>query len=168
MNSGNRTRFILLLILGNIFIDQITKIAVRLYVTPGRVSEIIGQYFILTNVENSGAFLGMGSDLSPTLRFLFLLLLPVVVLGWVVWHLFKETDMDRLSLIGFCCIVGGGISNVFDRILFGSVTDFLHIDLGGSLQTGIFNVADMSVTTGMILLLWSAFRQRKREQPEQA
>ena len=62
-----------------------------------------------------------------------------------------------------CFIIGGGIANVFDRIVYGSVTDFFHIDLGGGIRTGIFNVADMSVTSGMIMLVIASFIHRKKE-----
>ena len=52
------------------------------------------------------------------------------------------------------------IANIFDRIVFGSVTDFLYINLGGIFKTGIFNIADLSVTTGMILILISSFKRK--------
>ena len=71
--------------------------------------------------------------------------------------------MDRFSLIGFCCIIGGGVANVYDRIVYKSVTDFFHIDLGGVFKTGIFNVADMSVMLGMGLLLYGNFKTNKKE-----
>ena len=67
-----------------------------------------------------------------------------------------------MSLIGFCCIVGGGIANVYDRIVYGSVTDFFHIDLGGVFRTGIFNFADMSVMLGLGLLLFASFKNGKQ------
>lgn len=158
----SRTLGIILLIVANITIDQISKAIVRAEVIPGKIIPIIGDTFILTNVENSGAFLGLGSDLSPTLKLLLLLILPVLVLGFVVYYILKNKELDRLSLIAFCCIIGGGIANVYDRIVYGSVTDFFHIDLGGVFRTGIFNVADMSVTTGMIMLLVASFISRKK------
>ncbi len=157
----SRSTFIVLLIILNIILDQISKILVRLYVIPGSESSIIGDFFTLHNVENSGAFLGMGSDLNPTLRFVFLLALPILVLGYVTIHIIKNKELDKLSLIGFCCIVGGGIANVYDRIMYGSVTDFFHIDLGGVFKTGIFNFADMSVMFGLGLLLFASFKKGK-------
>ncbi|MCO4823146.1 MAG: signal peptidase II [Flavobacteriaceae bacterium] len=160
----SRTAYIIILIVINIALDQISKIIVRQSVIPHSQSEIIGDFFTLHNVENSGAFLGMGSDLSPILKWIFLLILPVLVLGWVVRHIIKEKNIDKMSLIGFCCIVGGGIANVFDRFMYGSVTDFLHIDLGGVFRTGIFNIADLSVTTGMIMILLASFLYRKPKQ----
>ena len=106
----------------------------------------------------------MGSDLNPTLKILLLLILPVIVLGLVVVHIIRDKSIDKLSLIGFCCIIGGGLANVYDRFAYGSVTDFLHIDLGGKLRTGIFNIADMSVSTGMILILVASFIYRKHKE----
>ena len=73
-----------------------------------------------------------------------------------------------MSLIAFCCIVGGGIANVFDRITRGEVTDFFFINLGGVFKTGIFNVADVSVTTGMLMLLFSGLFNTKKVQDAQA
>lgn len=130
----------------------------------GREGEIdvIGDYFQLIWVENKGAFLGMGSEMNDTLRILFLLILPILVLGYVVYYIVKNTELDRLSLIAFCCIIGGGIANVFDRIVFGEVTDFFFMRLTDVIRTGIFNVADLSVTTGMIMLLLSGFLNRKK------
>lgn len=125
--------------------------------------DIIKDYFQLIWVENKGAFLGMGSDMNPTLKLIFLLILPTVVLGYVIYYIVKTKDLDRTSLIAFCCIVGGGIANVFDRIVYGQVTDFFFIKITETIKTGIFNVADLSVTTGMIMLLFSGvFNKTKK------
>ena len=117
----------------------------------------------MMNVENAGAFLGMGSDLSPTLRIILLLILPIIVLGFVLHYIFKDKTLNNWSLFAFASIIGGGIANVYDRIIYGSVTDFFFIDLGGVFRTGIFNMADLSVTTGMIILLLVSFKKKKTE-----
>ena len=159
----SRTLSIVLLIVVNIALDQISKFIVRAQIAQNEIIELVGETFIMTKVENSGAFLGMGSDLSPALKWILLLILPVIVLSGVVYYIITNKTLDRLSLIAFCCIVGGGIANVFDRFVYGSVTDFFHIDLGGVFRTGIFNVADMSVSFGMILLVIASFKQKKLE-----
>ncbi len=159
----SRTWSIIIIIVINIAIDQLSKFYVRNNVTYNSVTSIIGgDSFVLTNVENSGAFLGMGSTMSPTLKVLLLWILPALVLGYVVYYIIKNKSLDRLSLFAFCCIIGGGFANIYDRIKYGSVTDFFHIDLGGIFRTGIFNVADMSVTFGMIMLLLASFIYRKK------
>ncbi|QDO92889.1 signal peptidase II [Formosa sediminum] len=157
-----RTTYIIGLIALNIALDQISKFIVRAYVTPYETTELLGDKFILTNVENSGAFLSLGSDLNPTLKSIFLLLLPIVVLGYITYYIISNKTLDRFAIFGFACIIGGGIANVYDRILYGSVTDFFHIDLGGIFKTGVFNVADMSVMLGMGLLLYSNFITSKK------
>lgn len=162
MKLSRRSIFILLVIIITIAIDQISKVWVRAKVVAGSQSEIIGDFFTLHNVENSGAFLGMGSDLNETLRVLLLLILPVVVLAFVLRYIFKDKTLDNWSLFAFSSIIGGGIGNVYDRFVYGSVTDFWHIDLGGVFRTGIFNLADLSVTTGMIILVIASFRKKKK------
>ena len=160
----SRTAFIAILIVFNIAIDQISKIWVRANVEPFSEASIIGNIFSIHNVENTGAFLGMGSGLTNPWRTILLLILPVIVLGLVVVHIIRDKTIDNMSLIGFCCIIGGGLANVYDRFAYGSVTDFLHIDLGGKLRTGIFNIADVSVTTGMIMILVASFLYRKKKE----
>ena len=161
----SRNLKIILIVIFNIALDQITKFVVRANMTLNRETgeeiEVIGEYFKLVYAENTRAFLGLGSDLSDTQKLIFLLILPSLVLGYVIYYLFTNKDTDVLTLIGFSCIVGGGISNVFDRFAYGSVTDFFYIHLTDLIRTGIFNFADLSVTTGMILLLISGFRNRK-------
>ena len=102
----------------------------------------------------------MGSELSEIPRILLLIILPVIVLISITLYTYIDKSLDKLSIIGFSLIIGGGIANIFDRIVFGSVTDFLYINLGGIFKTGIFNIADLSVTTGMIIILISSFKRK--------
>lgn len=158
----SRTTSILVIIIFNIAIDQISKVVVRTTIQPGERIKVIDDIFLMMNVENTGAFLGMGSDMNPTLKMIFLLVLPVFVLGYLIYYIITNKDLDKVSLIALSCIAGGGIANVFDRIAFGSVTDFFYLDFGGFFHTGIFNVADMSVTFGMIALLYSSFFMKSK------
>lgn len=162
MKTKQRSIFIGLIIILTIFADQLSKVIVRKQVIPGSVSSIIGDVFTLHNVENTGAFLGMGSDLNPTLKLILLLILPVIVLGFVLRYTIKDKSLDRWSIFAFANIIGGGIANVYDRFMYGSVTDFLHLDFGGPLKTGIFNSADMSVSLGMIILVIANFKNKKK------
>jgi signal peptidase II len=155
-----KTLAIILLIAMNIGLDQYSKHIVREQVVPGSRTEIVGQLVQLMNVENSGAFLGIGSDSNPTVKLIFLLILPTLVLGAVLYYLFTNKNLDQLSVIGFSSIVGGGFANLYDRFVYGSVTDFIFMDFGFA-KTGIFNAADLSVTTGMVLLLIASFKSQK-------
>ena len=158
--KNKRNLCIISLVVLNIILDQLSKFWIRGNVAPYNDINIIADYFIITNVENSGAFLGLGSDFSPVIKSILLLALPVGVLVTVLVYVFKDKSIDKLSLIGYSSIIGGGIGNIYDRFSYGSVTDFLFIDLGGVFKTGIFNIADLSVTTGMILIIWASFKNK--------
>ena len=158
-----RIVLIITLIILNIGCDQISKKMVRDQVEFRSTTEIIGEKFILTNVENTGAFLGMGSELNPIVKTILLLILPIAVLLFVLRYLLTKNDIDNLTVIGLSFIVGGGIGNMYDRILYGQVTDFFHIDLGGIFKTGIFNMADVSVMVGMGFILLAGFVYRKKK-----
>jgi len=151
--------YLIILILFNIGIDQYSKKIVREEIIPGSQTEILGKLLQLMNVENSGAFLGMGSESNPTVKLIFLLILPIIVILSVLYYLFTNKSVDKLTSVGLSCIVGGGLANLYDRFLYGSVTDFLFMDFGIA-KTGIFNLADLSVTTGMILILLSTFKEK--------
>ena len=161
MNSKKNRYSLITLIVGlSIAFDQLSKIWVRNNFESYIEKSIIGDVFTLIKVENTGAFLGMGSELSEIPRILLLIVLPIIVLISITLYTCLEKTLNQTSIIGFSLIIGGGIANIFDRIVYGSVTDFLYINLGGIFKTGIFNIADVSVTTGMILLLISSFKNK--------
>ena len=159
MLKNNRYYKISSLIILSIFFDQLSKFWIRNNIESYNEIELIGSFFTLIRVENSGAFLGMGSELPYIPKLILLIVFPIVVLVAVSIYTYMDKKLDNLSLVGFSLIIGGGVANIFDRIVYGSVTDFLYINLGGFLKTGIFNIADLSVTTGMILILIASFKK---------
>ena len=159
MLRNNRYYKISSLIILSIFFDQLSKFWIRNNIESYNEIELIGSFFTLIRVENSGAFLGMGSELSYIPKLILLIIFPIVVLVAVSIYTYMDKKLDNLSLVGFSLIIGGGVANIFDRIVYGSVTDFLYINLGGFLKTGIFNIADLSVTTGMILIIIASFKK---------
>ena len=159
LNKRKRNLLITTIVFLSIALDQISKIWVRNNFESYVENSIIGDVFILINVENTGAFLGMGSELPEKLRVLLLIVLPIIVLIGITAYTYIDKALDKISIIGFSLIIGGGIGNIFDRIVYGSVTDFFYLDFWGIFQTGIFNIADLSVTTGMILILISSFKK---------
>ncbi len=159
LDKRKRNLLITTIVFLSIALDQISKIWVRNNFESYIENSIIGNIFTLIKVENTGAFLGMGSELSETLRILLLIVLPIIVLISITIYTYIDKTLDKISIIGFSLIIGGGIGNIFDRIVYGSVTDFLYLDFGGMFKTGIFNIADLSVTTGMILILIYSFKK---------
>ena len=154
---------IIIVVLFNIGCDQLSKNVVRKNIDARETIELVGKNFILTKVENSGAMLGYGSELSPILKIIFLQALPVLVLLILLFRILRKSDMNTWLVFAFACVIGGGIGNLIDRIAYGEVTDFFHINLGGFFRTGIFNMADVSVTMGALVILFLSLRYRKLE-----
>ncbi len=143
---------ILLIIVVNVSCDQLSKSVVRQRIDYNQRIDLVENYFTLTRVENSGAFLGLGSTLPPFIKKLVFSIIPAIVLGLALYLLLVNMKFNNLTSIGFCFMIGGGIGNVFDRIVFNSVTDFLYFDLG-FVSTGIFNLADVSIMFGLVLVV---------------
>ena len=153
-NKIIRTLFIFILIVANIGCDQVSKSIVRETVDRQEWIELYKDNLILTNVENPGAFFGWLADLPPQLKGLVLALLPSLAILAILYILLTRFYLPKWAVVGLSFIIGGGIGNIYDRITYGSVTDFLHIDFG-LFRTGIFNMADVSIMVGMALVLWS-------------
>ena len=150
---------VLFVLVANIGCDQISKNIVRQKVDYYENIILISSYFTLTKVENTGAFLSVGSALPETLKFILLSGIPVLALAFGVGYMFLRKNISKMSMLALSFAIGGGLGNIYDRIVHGSVTDFLHINLG-VVQTGIFNMADVSIMVGMGLFLLQSFTQR--------
>jgi len=150
---------ILIVLIANIGCDQISKQIVREKVDYYERISLISHYFTLTKVENDGAMLSIGSALPATVKFILLSGIPVIALAFGVWYMFTRKNITKMSMLALSFAIGGGIGNIYDRIVHGSVTDFLHIDLG-IFQTGIFNMADVSIMVGIGLFLLQSFIQK--------
>jgi signal peptidase II len=161
MQKKEKLRLVLLLAIValNIGCDQVSKSIVRQKIDYDENITIIKNHFILTKVENPGAFLSVGNNLPDAVRFILLSILPILVLGYGLFYLLSKNNLPRGIQLGMCFLIGGGIGNVYDRILFGSVTDFLHLDFG-IFRTGIFNLADVSIMIGIALLLIQSLKKK--------
>lgn len=161
MSQKKPIKFILLLVLVglNVGCDQVSKIIVRQKVDYNESISLIKDHFTLTKVENTGAFLSMGDNLPDIVRFILLSLMPIIVLGFGLYYLFSQKHLPVLMQLGICFLLGGGIGNIYDRLKFGSVTDFLHIDFG-VFRTGVFNFADVSIMIGIGVLLIHSLKSK--------
>jgi signal peptidase II len=162
-NKLLRITIILLIILTNISCDQVSKKIIRHSISENQTIGMLGNHLFIMRVENSGAFLSVGDSLSKTVKNILLSALPLIALVFGSIYIFAKHNMPVLSLIAISFIIGGGIGNIFDRIAYGSVTDFMYIHFG-IIQTGIFNMADLSITTGaMIIFLQSLYRRTRAQ-----
>ncbi|HCO26291.1 Lipoprotein signal peptidase [Gimesia maris] len=126
--------------------------------------------FRMEYAENTGAFLSVGSRLSKPVRFFLLVVANAAFLILVTGMLVFRWQMPLVQFIALSLLLAGGIGNLIDRVfLNGIVIDFLNIGFG-PLRTGIFNVADMAITGGALLMLFSWFftKDQIEQKKEQA
>ena len=144
--------FFLFLIMTNIGCDQITKQGIRDTIEFGERIELVRSNLVLTKVENTGAAMGFGSNFPPIIKELTLKFIPLFILLGLTWYTLIHKNIRSLTLIAIALIVGGGLGNLIDRFRFASETDFLFVHIS-FFKTGIFNMADVSVTLGSVILL---------------
>ncbi|WP_442591179.1 signal peptidase II [Pedobacter sp. AW31-3R] len=161
-----RNIYILLVIFINVGVDQLTKYIAREQLMEGEVIQVVSEHFMLTKTENHGAFLSVGDQMPASIKFIFLMLLPAIALCFGIYFLLINDHLHRIFVVGLCFVIGGGIGNLYDRMVYGSVTDFLHIDYL-MVKTGIFNIADVSIMIGMACLLLNIYLKYRNNREEE-
>jgi signal peptidase II len=144
-----------------ILLDRLTKNWVTQHIEIGNAIPVIPRVFRITHVLNSGAAFSLFADsLSPErvrgMLIAFSLLAAVAV--FVV--LLKIGRRLTLTTLAFALILAGAIGNLYDRVRFASVVDFVEIHIL-SYHWPDFNVADSTIVVGGILLMLDAFRTTK-------
>ena len=142
-------------------LDQWTKFLVRRFVVAPHA--YANGHFILMRTENTGAFLSLGANLPAWVRTLIFGVFVTVMLVAFTIAVVKGSIGRTGEAIAAAAIIGGGFGNLIDRLLRdGRVTDFLYLE-AGPLHTGVFNVADMAITCGVIWLLLTMRAAKKGE-----
>jgi signal peptidase II len=162
----DKYKIILFCLLSLAFIgcDRITKDLAKQHLMYRGPVSYLHNTFVLEYVENTGAAMSLGEHLSKSVSFWLLSVLPALFLvALFIYCIIKIDELSRWKLLSFSLIFAGGLGNIIDRLAFDRhVTDFMNIGIG-NLRTGIFNVADMCVTTGVILLLIVSYTGKKHE-----
>lgn len=140
--------------------DRVTKhLATELADAPAR--SLLYDTVRLQYAENTGAFLSLGANLPDAVR-TWLLTVGVAVLLIVVAVLAIWQRWEGASLAGATLMWAGGVSNLIDRVVHGHVVDFINLGIG-SLRTGIFNIADVAVSLGAVLIVFDGRRDSPHE-----
>ena len=147
--------------------DQVTKALAAQHLAGRPPVMMLGGAFRLLYAENTGAFLSLGSGLPETARIWIFVVITGAVLGLLLFYGLTHKDSLRpWEVVALALVVGGGIGNLIDRVTLGLVRDFLFLGVG-RLRTGVFNVADMAITGGALLMLAGLWRGRRAE-PKQS
>ena len=150
-NKILRNILILLILLSSIGCDQVSKNIVRHNIEFNQKIVVIDNFMTITKIENAGAFLSLGQHLPRIIYKLLFILIPFLALSFGLYYLLRHNSLPKSISLGICLVISGGLGNLIDRILYGSVTDFLYFNFG-IFHTGIVNIADIAITTGFIIL----------------
>ncbi len=153
MNLLQRIVIIALVIVGCIGCDQATKSIAREELSPRQSLTLLGDHFHLKYTENGGAMLGIGSDLPPVTRFWLFIVFTACALLTILTFTVVGTKLGAIDVLSLSLVLGGGLSNLADRLFKGGVViDFMVISVG-PIKTAIFNCADLMIFGGLIALL---------------
>lgn len=138
---------------GVFLLDRLTKWVIETHVSFLDTLRIIPGFFDIVHTENRGVAFSLFNDSTSEWRTSLLVLFSMAAVVLVGGFIFRRAErLDRYSLAGFALILGGALGNVFDRIVWGRVTDFLDFYIG-SYHWPAFNVADSAIVVGSVLLL---------------
>ncbi len=144
-------------------LDQLTK-----WIVVGRLElyEIreVGRWLDITRLHNEGAAFGLLAEAGGWQRGFFLVLAGGIALAILAWLRGLPARGQSWLAIGLAFILGGAIGNAWDRFVDGHVVDYLHFHWNEHYFPA-FNVADIAITTGAIMLIIDALLSQRRARP---
>ncbi len=147
------------LIVGTILLDQLTKIKVLDLFDHKQLPWTISPLFDIILVWNRGVSWGMFNNSGAYNAYIFSGLSALISIFLGVW---LRRAPNKLIATSLSLIIGGAIGNLIDRLRFGGVVDFLHFHWQ-NYSFPAFNIADSTITLGVMLMAWEEIKNFKRE-----
>jgi signal peptidase II len=137
-----------------ILLDRLTKLYIQRSLSPFDHIPVLPDLLRIVHVENPGAAFGFLAEGNPALRALILIGVSFLVICLVVAALWMRTVTDEalINFLALGAILGGAAGNLYDRVVHGTVTDFIEV-FHGTWSFPAFNVADSAITVGAACLL---------------
>jgi len=158
MNSRLRS---VAIIAGVLILDRITKLYIQRNFSPWDMKPVIAGFFNIVHAENPGAAFGFLSESHSEYRSIFLVGVSLAVMAIIGTMLFRPSvKKSPLLEIALALVFGGAAGNMYDRLLRGTVTDFLQFFFG-SYEFPSFNAADSAITIGACLLILDLWNNRQ-------
>ena len=132
-------------------LDRLSKCYIESFLTSRDTYPVIKGIFHLTLVENKGAAFGLLPGYFP-----FFLIVSSVAILFILYLLIKKKIKGKLGEVSLGLILGGTLGNLYDRLVYGAVIDFLDFRIWP-----VFNLADSAITIGVILLVWVCWKDKK-------
>jgi signal peptidase II len=154
-----------------ILADQIVKaIIVKILPEYGKIDVFNNDFLWIFHVRNTAIAFSLGERLPDTIKPIAFIVVPILVLGFLMWYFFKSDEFTRIQRWAAAGIIGGGIGNIIDRIFRpDGVVDFVSVKIYGLFgweRWPTFNVADSSVVVCCIVLFITIFLGGKKAEGE--
>ena len=141
-------------------LDLITKEIANKSLTEQSIS-VIHNFFDLTYVQNHAIAFGFLGGISQSIRIPLIFVLTISATMFGFFMIWKLKDRKFRFLLPFFVLIGGAYGNILDRMMNGYVTDFFHLHYYDQYHFYVFNVADVLVNIGIILIIiqWKSFQK---------
>lgn len=146
---------IIIVVIISLLLDIGSKFLVSRIFILNESKTIIDNFLNITYVRNTGAAWSILDDNTWIVTVISLL----IIIG-IIYYVYRNRASKKILNIGYGLILGGAIGNFIDRIVYGYVIDFIDIDIFGW-NYPIFNLADMFIVVGVILVMIDAWRCKK-------
>ncbi len=141
------------------FLDRISKLYIlNIAETEGNVDITVNSFLNLILVWNSGIGFGL-FQMDQALAYNLITILIIVINLIIIYLLFQAENFQKIL---FSMILGGSIGNLYDRIYYSAVPDFIDLNYNGY-HWFVFNVADIFITIGIFTLIFSEIFKKKNE-----
>jgi signal peptidase II len=134
-----------------VVLDQLTKFIVHSTMNLYDSIQVVPYLLNFTYIRNEGIAFGIYFEGAETI----FIVLPILITIYLFYLLKNEDFQDKFSQIALFLIIAGAVGNIIDRIFRGYVVDFIDFHLN-DMHWYVFNIADSSVTIGLIFLLYSS------------
>jgi signal peptidase II len=140
-----------------LILDRISKSAIASRFSLGQPVPVIDGLFNITYVQNTGVAFGILSSFSSPVKVVMLCAVAAIAAAAVIVFSFRSDVRNRLLQGALCLILAGALGNLYDRINYHYVIDFLEFHARNYYWPS-FNIADTAISIGVILLAWEMFR----------
>lgn len=152
-----------LVVITGVALDQVTKRLVEAKLRALQTVGVIDGFFELRYSRNTGAFFSLGESVPDVPRRIGFIVLTIGAIG-LMTHLYrKATESQKILRWALVLLCTGAIGNLIDRALYGEVIDFLHLHLREAFHWATFNVADIYIAAGLVLLIWDLMTAPRRK-----
>ena len=145
-------RLVLFVATAVIVADRVSKVLILEYMAPGQRISIFPDFFSLVHIRNPGAAFGFLSQLGTAWREPFLIGVSLVAIAGLSYLVYKTPRDRHWERVAAAAVIGGAIGNLYDRIAYGEVIDFLDVYVR-DWHWPAFNVADSAITVGVAILV---------------